>query len=157
MSPVNGISRRTLLKKTLAITPMVFAGATMLSYDEIYAALPGIIKKAKDPKKMTDFEKMHVPKLGLPPIAEDGAIVPAYVEVDHPMDDDHYIKSAEILFYQDPVVAKGRFHFTPAIAVPYLSTQIRLGQSGQIVCISECNKHGKWIGVADVKVTVGGC
>lgn len=151
------ISRRSLLKKTITIAPMVLVGSTFLSYEEIYAALPGIVQRARNPKKLTEHEKIHVPKLGMPPIAEDGSIVPAYVEVDHPMEPDHYIKSAEILFYQDPVVAKGKFHFSPGNGVAFLSTQIRLGQSGEIICISECNKHGKWIGVAEVKVTVGGC
>ena len=153
----NGLSRRSLMKKALALTPMLLIGHTFMSYDEIYAALPGIINKPKDPKNLTDHEKMHVPQLSLPPIAEDGAIVPAYVEVPHPMEDDHYIKNVEILFYTDPVVAKGKFHFTPMNGEAFLSTQVRLGVSGQVVCIAECNKHGKWIGASDVKVTVGGC
>ncbi len=152
-----GITRRALLKKSASIVPFMLIGHTFLSNEEIYGALPGIIKKPKDPKNLTDFEKIHIPNLGLPPIAEDGAIVPAYVDLDHPMDEDHFIRSVEILFYEDPVPAKGKFNFTPHNAIPYLSTQIRLGQSGQVVCISECNKHGKWIGVAEVKVTVGGC
>ena len=151
------ISRRSLLKRIVTYTPMLLVAHTFLSHAEIYAALPGIIQKPKDPNNLTDFEKLHVPRLGLPPIAEDGAIVPAYVELDHPMEADHYIKSAEILFYKDPVPPKGVFHFTPANGEAFLSTQIRLGISGQVVCIAECNKHGKWVGVADVKVTVGGC
>lgn len=152
-----GLTRRSLLRRIVTYTPMLLAAHTFLSYEEIYAALPGIINKPKDAMHLTDFEKLHVPRLGLPPIAEDGAIVPAYVELDHPMEADHYIKSAEILFYKDPVPAKGVFRFTPANGEAYLSTQIRLGESGQVICIAECNQHGKWIGVADVKVTVGGC
>lgn len=151
------LTRRSLLKNTIVWTPMVMLGHSFLSHAEIHAALPTLIKKARDPKNMTPMEKMHVPQLGLPPIAEDGAIVPAYVEVPHPMDADHYIKSVEILFYTDPVVAKGKFNFTPANGLAYLSTQIRLGSSGQVICIAECNQHGKWIGSAGVKVTVGGC
>ena len=151
------LSRRSLLKKTIQVTPILVLGPTFLSTEEIMAALPTVLKTPKDPKNLSEFEKMHVPKLSLPPIAEDGAIVPAYVEVDHPMEKDHYIKNAEILFYGDPVVSKGKFHFTPQNGVAFLSTQIRLGASGQVVCISERNKHGKWIGVANVKVTVGGC
>lgn len=153
----HGLTRRALMQKALTVTPMLLLGYGFLSDEEILAALPGIINKPKDPKNLTDFEKLHIPKLSLPPIAEDGAIVPAYVELDHPMDADHYIKNAEILFYKDPVVAKGKFHFTPLNGQAFLSTQIRLGVSGQLVCITECNKHGKWIGTADVKVTVGGC
>ena len=151
------VSKRSFLERLITVTPVLVFGPTLLSEQALYAALPGIIKRAKDPKNLTDHEKMHIPKLGLPPIAEDGAIVPAYVEVDHPMTDDHYIKSAEILFYTDPIVQKGKFHFSPALAKAFLSTQIRLGESGQVVCITECNQHGKWIGVSEVKVTVGGC
>jgi len=151
------LSRRSLLKKIITVSPIILLGPTLLSTEEILAALPSMINKPKDPKKLTDHEKMHVPQLGLPPIAEDGAIVPTYVELPHPMEKDHYIKNVEIIFYTDPVVNKGKFHFTPANGQAYLSTQIRLGTSGQVVCISECNRDGKWIGVADVKVTVGGC
>lgn len=152
-----GLTRRSLLKKTATVVPFLMIGHTLMSNEEIYGALPGLIKRAKDPKNLSELEKIHVPQLGLPPIAEDGAIVPAYVELPHPMEPDHYIKSVEILFYGDPVVSKGKFNFTPQNAIPYLSTQIRLGGSGEVVCISECNKHGRWIGVASVKVTVGGC
>lgn len=152
-----GISRRTLLRRGLQAVPMALAAHTFLSYEEILAALPGVINKPKDPKHLTDFEKQHVPLLSLPPIAEDGAIVPAYVEVPHPMEAEHYLKSVKVLFYTDPVVDKGTFHFTPVNGEAYLSTQIRLGESGEVVCIAECSKHGKWIGTASVKVTVGGC
>lgn len=151
------ITRRSLLRRTIQVTPLLVFGPTLMSSEEIYAALPGIIRKPKDPNNLSEFEKMHVPNLSLPPIAEDGAIVPAYVDLSHPMDADHYIKSVEVLFYEDPVVAKGKFHFTPANGQAFLSTQIRLGVSGQVVCISECNRDGKWIGVSSVKVTVGGC
>lgn len=153
-----GITRRSLLKKTITVTPFVVFGPYFLSDAKIYAALPGIIRRPKNPKNLSEFEKLHVPVLDMPPVAEDGAIVPATVELlEHPMEPDHFIKNVEILFYEDPVVAKGKFHFTPQNAVAYLSTQIRLGQSGQVVCISECSRDGKWIGVAQVKVTVGGC
>lgn len=157
MEGKRGLTRRSLLIKTITVSPVLLFGPTFLSRRELYAALPSIIKRPKDPNKLTDFEKLHVPDLGLPPIAEDGAIVPAYVELNHPMEPDHFIKNVEIIFYEDPIVNKGRFHFTPANGKAYLSTQIRLGKSGKVVCISECSKDGKWIGFADVKVTVGGC
>ena len=151
------ISRRTLLQRGLRMVPMALVAHTFLSTGEILAALPGIMHKAKDPEHLTDFEKQHVPMLSLPPIAEDGAIVPAYVEVAHPMTAEHHIRSVKVLFYTDPVVDKGTFYFTPVNGEAYLSTQIRLGTSGEVVCISECNQHGKWVGTASVKVTVGGC
>lgn len=153
-----GLTRRRLLKSALYTIPMALVASNlMLSTEEIMAALPGLLKKPKDPKNLTDFEKLHTPVLDLPLIAEDGSSVPVYVDLPHPMEADHYIKSVDVLFYGDPVVQKGKFFFTTMNSKAVLSTQVRLGASGQVVCISECNKHGKWVGTADVKVTVGGC
>ena len=158
------LSRRTLLKHIAVSAPVILFAGTFLSHEEIYAQitpenLDMLIDEQvpKDPANMTPHEAMHVPLLSLPPIAEDGAIVPCYVEVKHPMEPDHYIQSVDIQFFQDPVVTKGKFTFTPANGEAYLSTQVRIGISGQVVCIAECNQHGKWVGVSDVKVTVGGC
>ncbi len=151
------MSRRSFLARTVFITPALVMGPTLLSRNEILAALPGALNRPKDPQNLTEHERLHVPQLGLPPIAEDGAVVPAYVEMSHPMEPDHYIKNVEILFYTDPIVSKGTFHFTPINGMAYLSTQIRLGESGKVICIAECNQHGRWVGAAEVKVTVGGC
>ena len=63
--------------------------------------------KAVDLNNMTDLEKIHIPKVTLPPVVEDGNQAPIIVEIDHPMDDDHYIKSVQILNFNDPVVIKG--------------------------------------------------
>ena len=79
-----------------------------------------------DPDNLTDLEKLHVPKVTLPPVVEDGSQAPIVVEMDHPMDDDHYIKSVQILNFDDPIVIKGKFYLTPANGEVYLGTQIRL-------------------------------
>ena len=74
------------------------------------------------------------------------------------MDDDHYIKSIQIMNFADPVVIKGKFFFTPANGEAYLSTQIRLsGGEGTVWVIAECNKHGKWAANKKVTVAAGGC
>ena len=157
MSQVEGTTRRSLIRNVLLLAPVLIAGPILLSTEEIIAALPRLLNEPKDLKNMTALEKAHVPQLGMPPIAEDGAVVPTYIELDHPMEPDHYIKSATVLFYGDPIVNKGTFHFTPLNGKPWLSTFVRIGNSGKVICISECNKHGKWVGYSEVKVTVGGC
>jgi len=113
---------------------------------------------ARDPENMSDMEKLHVPDMTLPPVIEDGAQAPLTVEMDHPMDPDHYIKSIQILNFADPVVIKGKFYFTPVNGSVYFGTQIRLaGGDGTVWCIAECNQHGKWASSQDVKVAAGGC
>lgn len=116
------------------------------------------IRLPADPDALTDLERLHVPKVTLPPVVEDGAQAPIVVEMDHPMEDDHYIKSIQILNFDDPIVIKGKFYFTPANGEAYLGTQIRLnGGEGTVWVIAECNRHGRWATNRGVKVAAGGC
>ena len=107
---------------------------------------------------MTELERIHVPKISLPPVVEDGSQASIVCSVDHPMDEDHYIKSIQIMNFADPVVVKGKFYLTPANGEAYISTQIRLsGGDGRVWVIAECNKHGKWAASKKVNVAAGGC
>ena len=118
----------------------------------------GVFQRPKDLENLTEIERIHLPKISLPPVVEDGAQASIVCSVDHPMDEDHYIKSIQIMNFQDPVVIKGKFFFTPANGEAYLSTQIRLaGGESRVWVISECNQHGKYATYRDVKVAAGGC
>ena len=111
-----------------------------------------------DINNLTELEKIHVPKVTLPPVVEDGNQAPIVVEVDHPMEHDHYIKSIQILNFDDPIVIKGQCFFTPMSGQAYVSTQIRLaGGESRVWVVSECNQHGKYATYRDVKVAAGGC
>ncbi|HSS65996.1 MAG TPA: thiosulfate oxidation carrier protein SoxY [Gammaproteobacteria bacterium] len=113
---------------------------------------------AENSENLTDLEKMHVPKVTLPPVVEDGSQAPIVVEMDHPMEPDHYIKSVQIMNFTDPVVIKGKFYFTPVNGEVYLGTQIRLaGGEAKVWVIAECNQHGKWATSRETKVAAGGC
>ncbi|MCP4295555.1 MAG: hypothetical protein GY786_08110 [Proteobacteria bacterium] len=112
----------------------------------------------KDPKSPTEMESLHIPQLTLPPVVEDGNQAPVVIEMDHPMEPDHYIKSVQIVSFSDPVVVKGKFYFTPANGTVYLGAQIRLaGGSRTVWAIAECNQHGKWATSKTVRVAAGGC
>ena len=111
-----------------------------------------------NPDDLTDLEKIHIPKVTLPPVVEDGSQAPIVVEMDHPMEPDHYIKNIQIMNFTDPVVIKGKFYFTPVNGEVYLGTQIRLaGGEAKVWVIAECNQHGKWAVSKDTKVAAGGC
>ena len=118
----------------------------------------GVFQTAKDLENMTDLEQMHVPKISLPPVVEDGSQASIVCSVDHPMDEDHYIKSIQIMNFADPVVIKGKFYLTPDNGEAYISTQIRLsGGDGTVWVVAECNQHGKWAAFKNVNVAAGGC
>lgn len=117
-----------------------------------------IFRFPRDLKNLTDAQRMHLPKVNMPPIVEDGSQAPIVVEMDHPMDPDHYIKSIQIVSFNDPVVNKGQFFFTPANGQVYLGTQIRLdGGESTVWVIAECNQHGLFAISRSVKVAAGGC
>ena len=118
----------------------------------------GVFHRPLDPNNMSDEERIHVPKVSLPPIVEDGNQAPIIVEMDHPMEEGHYIKRIQILNFNDPVVIKGECFFTSQSGEAYINTQIRLsGGENRVWVIAECNQHGKWITYRDVKVAAGGC
>jgi sulfur-oxidizing protein SoxY len=104
------------------------------------------------------MERIHLPKVTLPPVVEDGTQASIIVSLDHPMEEDHYIKSIQILNFADPVVIKGKFYMTPLNGEAFISTQIRLaGGEGTVWVVAECNKHGKWAANRTVNVAAGGC
>ena len=148
------LTRRGFFKTTVlggvAVALPAFSG-----FSQLEAAA---FNKAVDINNMTDLEKLHVPKVTLPPVVEDGNQAPIIVEIDHPMEDDHYIKSIPILNFNDPVVIKGQCFFTPQSGQAFVSTQIRLaGGESRVWVVSECNQHGRWAISKDVKVAAGGC
>ncbi len=151
----DGLSRRGFIRYTtiggLAI-PLSIGGYLP---KKVFGSTFNILKDRGNP---TEIERQHPLELTMSPVVEDGAQAPFVVEIEHPMEPDHYIKSIQILNYADPVVIKGKFYFTPANGVAYLATQIRLaGGNSTVWAIAECTRHGKWAVSKDVKVAAGGC
>ena len=142
----------TLMKRRSFLCGLLL---TIPHLDQVWASSFHI---PSDIDNLTEIEKIHVPKVTIPPVVEDGNQAPIVVEVDHPMEENHYIKSIQILNFNDPIVIKGQCFFTPKSGQAYVSTQIRLaGGESRVWVISECNQHGKYATYRDVKVAAGGC
>jgi sulfur-oxidizing protein SoxY len=154
------MTRRQFLK---AAALLGFGGALLplLKFPETASAQTPqyeFFNAIKDAKNPTDLEKQHQIDIRLPVIAEDGANVPIVVSMNHPMEKDHYIQSIQILNFNDPIVGKGMFKFTPANGQAYISTQMRMdGGDPDVFVVCECNKHGKWVASKRLKVSLGGC
>ena len=143
------MKRRSFLCGILLTIP------TISLFDQVQASSFHI---PADINNLTELEKIHVPKVTLPPVVEDGNQAPIVVRIDHPMEENHYIKSIQILNFKDPVVIKGQCFFTPMSGEAYFGTQIRLaGGESRVWVVSECNQHGKYATYKDVKVAAGGC
>ncbi|MBF0278716.1 MAG: thiosulfate oxidation carrier protein SoxY [SAR324 cluster bacterium] len=156
----NSITRRKFLRNvTVAgMAVPVFSGIYLPDSAQGAINPQEVFRFPKDLKNLTDEQKLHLPKVTLPPVVEDGSQAPIVIEMDdHPMDSDHYIKSIQILSFSDPVVIKGKFYFTPVNEV-YVGTQIRLnGGNTTVWVVAECNKDGMFAVSKTVKVAAGGC
>ncbi len=113
---------------------------------------------AADPDNLTEMERIHLPKITMPPVVEDGSQASIQIELDHPMDEDHYITNIQIIGFNDPVQTKGNFYFSPLNGEAFIGTQIRLnGGESTVWVVAECNQHGRWASSKGTKVAAGGC
>lgn len=120
--------------------------------------LPNDIQRAKNKHKPVGLEKSHTPILKVPLVAEDGRVVPIEMTLDHPMEPDHYIESVTFVVIDDPIASKCMYNFTPQSGKPFLKFQSRMDAGTKTVsAIVQCNKHGRWVGEAVMRIVGGGC
>jgi sulfur-oxidizing protein SoxY len=95
--------------------------------------------------------------LTVPEIAENGAVVPVKVHVDHPMEENNYVKAIHILTSKNSNARAADVMLTPMNGKGYFATRIKLGSSQDVVAVVELS-DGTFIKASKpVKVTIGGC
>ncbi len=105
----------------------------------------------------TPEQKLLIPKLRLPLIAQDGAMVPLTMEVKLPMSPQKYLKTFYVCDLNNPRRLLGSFSLTPANGRGYISTRIKLLQQSYVQVLAEYSDGTVYGGRELVKVTVGGC
>ncbi len=152
------MQRRSFLKgigaaAALSVVPtMSFADTAPKSENELsYEAALKVVTGGKTPQKSPKI------KLKAPEIAENGAVVPVSVEVDHPMEEGNYVKSIHIFSTKNANSRCLDIHLTPANAKAMLSTRIKLGGTQEVVGLAELSSGEFLIASQSVKVTIGGC
>jgi sulfur-oxidizing protein SoxY len=89
-------------------------------------------------------DRDHAVGLRAPIVAGNGNKVPLVVEMTHPMEPEHYVRSVEVTNARDPIPSKGIFRFTPANGQVYLAFQARMDEGiAEITVTAECSIHGR--------------
>lgn len=151
------VSRRTFLR--LASTLLTVWVAKLEGGGSAIAATPELQGPA-DSGGLTPLQQAYPLVLTAPPFTRNGANVPLVVEMHHPMETDHYIKSLQILNETDPIPSKGIFHLSPANGLAYLSVQARMNSgTSTVLAIAECTRHGRWTTSRSITIPegAGGC
>jgi sulfur-oxidizing protein SoxY len=122
-------------------------GPNDISFDEALKVITG-------GKEVKNSDKI---KLTAPEIAENGAVVPIKVEVDHPMEEKNYVKAIHILNTANGNARCADVMLTPSNGKGYFSTRIKLSKTQDVVAIVALS-DGTFIKASQsVKVTIGGC
>ena len=96
-------------------------------------------------------------KLEVPPIAENGAVVPVSVEVQSTMTAQNYVKHIYVIADHNRIPVTTRVALTPEAGHAFMGANIRLGETTDVRAIVE-QSDGTLLQVKrEVKVTVGGC
>src|SRR5207249_10421679 len=96
-------------------------------------------------------------KLDIPPIAENGAVVPFSVEDNAPMTPASYVKSIWIVADKNRIHIIAKATLTPEAGQAFVGANVRLGETTDVRAIVEQSDGTLLTAKREVKVTVGGC
>jgi len=151
------MNRRTLLKRTLAVSAVsVAASAGLLAPGQALAAYPKAAFEAKDSAAALSaavgsgsYEHSDDIKIKAPDIAENGSVVPVTISSSLAG-----VESISLLSESNnsPLVASFNLNGSQA----YVSTRIKMGKTGNVLAVVKSG--GKlYANKKEVKVTIGGC
>ncbi len=102
------------------------------------------------------IRKGHV-ALDMPLVAEDGRVVPVFIESDLPMGPEQYVKGVHLIVDHNPDPHLAAFHLTPALGAVSISTRIKMKRTTWVRAIVETSTGEVWADYARVAVTLNGC
>jgi sulfur-oxidizing protein SoxY len=96
-------------------------------------------------------------KLDLPPLVENGNVVPLTVSVESPMTEADHIKAIHVFNEKNPQPHVFDARLGPRNGKAMVATRIKLGDSQKIIAIAETSTGQFWSASADVIVTLAAC
>jgi sulfur-oxidizing protein SoxY len=144
-------TRRQALGRASAAAVVAVLMPRIAMADE--AAVAEAIKKLYGGKTMADGRI----KLEVPPIAENGLVVPVNIEVESPMTDADHVKAVHLFADGNPSPNVVSYRFTPASGKAAAATRMRLAQTQNVICVAEMSNGALFTATANIKVTIGGC
>jgi sulfur-oxidizing protein SoxY len=95
--------------------------------------------------------------LDLPPLVENGNVVPLTVAVDSPMSATDRVNAIHLFAGNNPQPLVAVLRFGPRAGRAVASTRIRLADSQTVVAVAEMSDGTFWSGSAEAVVTMSAC
>jgi sulfur-oxidizing protein SoxY len=96
-------------------------------------------------------------KLDLPPLVENGNVVPLTVSVESPMTPADHVKAIHVFNEKNPQPYVFSARLGPRNGKAVIATRIKLADSQKIIAIAETSSGEFWSASADVIVTLAAC
>ena len=96
-------------------------------------------------------------KLDIPPLVENGNVVPMTVSVAGAMTADDHVRSIHVFNEKNPQPNIGNFYLGPYAGRAQVSTRIRLADSQKVGAIAHLSAGSFWSASADIVVTRAAC
>ena len=96
-------------------------------------------------------------KLGLPPLVENGHLVPLTVSVASPMTAVAHVKAIHVFAEKNPLPEVVSFYLGPRAGRAHVATRIRLADTQTVVAIAELSDGSFWSDSTHVIVTLAAC
>ena len=140
--------RRRFIGLSLSLGLLTFAKANA-SEEEAQKALENIVGKA--------FVKTSRVKLDIPPLVENGNLVPMTVVVDSPMTANDYVKAIHIIAEGNPLPNIISFYLSARSGRAMVQSRVRLSNSQRVLAIAEMSDGSFHQGSANTLVTLSAC
>jgi sulfur-oxidizing protein SoxY len=146
------VSRRKVLAGAAAVTALSLTpGAAWATPKEAKKKLSELLGGVKPKKGRVN--------ISLPPLTEQGPLVPITVTVDSPMTAQDHVKSIHIVAQRNTIPEVASYHLCPECGKAEISTRIRVAKSQVIVVGALMSDGSAYMGLARCKVAAGagGC
>ena len=96
-------------------------------------------------------------KLELPPLVENGHLVPLSVSVDSPMTEAEYVKAIHVFTERNPLPEMVTFRLGPRAGRAQVATRARMADTQNVVAIAEMSDGSFWSDSVFMIVTLAAC
>lgn len=142
------------LLMSLAMSPLVAAQAPAQAAAQPADTQWPALQQAYFPGKT--LEPAPFIHLTAPTRAPSGDQVPFAFSIDHPMQENRFIKSVRVFVDGNPVPLTAAFHFTPHSGKAAIATRIRLESDSPVHVVAEASDGRLYVNTVHVKAS-GGC
>jgi sulfur-oxidizing protein SoxY len=96
-------------------------------------------------------------KLDLPPLIDNGNVVPLSVEVESPMTEAEHVKAIHVFTERNPQPYVVSAHLGPRAGRARIATRVRIADTGVVAAIAQMSDGSYWSGSVSVVVTLSAC